>query len=431
MLERYQSQNRFVISLKAFTNEDPHLLALQQLQYQYQFDWWHNLDFSTPGVYILTGGRQVGKSTSCKLIIQHCLKEKLFGKSSIFYLPCDEIYDAHSLSQTLRSFLDQQDKTFLLIIDEITYVKDWDRVIKSLADEGYFRKGLCLLTGSDTVILKEAAMRFPGRRGSADQTDFHLYPLSFREYVNLVSKKKKVAGQLQTLFLDYLKCGGYLPAINAIGKNNTISNATFLIYEQWIRGDFIKRGKSEGVLVDVITALLKTGVSQISYSKLTQKIGTVSKDTVIEYCNLLERMDVLLILQAFDQNNKRGFPRKDRKFHFIDPFIHHTLNNWCHREGLISDQELENTLVEAIVASNCNRFGKTFYFKGQGEVDVIQLINNKVVAIEVKWANQVRPNDLRMLKQFPNAKILTKQNISGNAEHIQSLPVYQFLFDLQ
>ena len=59
---------------------------------------------------------------------------------------------------------DKYKKKFLLIIDEVTFVKDWDRVIKALADEGLFEHGLCILTGSDCLILKEAAQRFPGRR---------------------------------------------------------------------------------------------------------------------------------------------------------------------------------------------------------------------------------------------------------------------------
>ena len=86
----------------------------------------------------------------------------------MLYLPCDEIFDARELGETIRSFLETVPSgPFLLIVDEVTFVKNWDRVIKALADEGVFRRGICLLTGSDTVILKEAAMRFPGRRGKA------------------------------------------------------------------------------------------------------------------------------------------------------------------------------------------------------------------------------------------------------------------------
>ena len=243
MLNTYAIHNQFIKGIENFIKQDPHLNALSQLKYQHSADWWKELKLNVPGIYILTGGRQIGKSTSCKLLMKHCLQKKLFSKDSIFYLPCDEIYDAKQLGQTIRFFLDQViSKHFLIIIDEITFVKNWDRVIKALADEGYFKRGLCLLTGSDTLILKEAAMRFPGRRGQSSKIDFHLYPLSFFEYVELLSQKANISNEkLFKLFKDYLVCGGYLTAINDFDKNGKINESIYLTYEQWIRGDFLKK----------------------------------------------------------------------------------------------------------------------------------------------------------------------------------------------
>lgn len=328
----------------------------------------------------------------------------------------------------MRAILDTfADEKFLIIIDEVTYVKDWDRVIKALADEGVFSNGLCILTGSDTLILKEAAMRFPGRRGDAKQTDFHLYPLTFAEYVKLINSSEDLA----KLFQDYLQCGGYLRAINNLAMHGEILPATYQTYEQWIRGDFLKQGKNEDYLLAVLRALLTIGVSQISYSSLTQKIGLISKETCIDYCRILKRMDILIELQAIDLNKKQGFPRKDRKFHFFDPFIYQTIYRWLHREGMLNIMEFTSTMVEAIVASHCYRQAKTFYFKGQqGEIDVMMLKENKVWPIEVKWAEQVRSNDLKTLKQFKDSIILTKNKQHGIVDGIKSMPVYEFLQSL-
>ena len=266
--------NKFREGVSAFIGHDPHLQQLSKLKYQHSSNWWCKLPLTTPGIYILTGGRQIGKSTSCKLLIRHCLETSKFTKNNMVYIPCDEIFDAKSLGMVLRHFLQQtSDKPFLLIVDEITYVTHWERVIKSLADEGWFNQGLCLLTGSDTVILKEAAMTFPGRRGTADQTDFHLYPLNFYDYVTLISgnKKKPEIKTLQSYFKHYLQCGGYLRAINDYAEDSKISIATFQTYEQWIKGDFLKQGKNETYLLAVLNALYTVGVTQVSYSSLTQK----------------------------------------------------------------------------------------------------------------------------------------------------------------
>ncbi|NGX49190.1 MAG: hypothetical protein K940chlam5_00786 [Candidatus Anoxychlamydiales bacterium] len=436
MLKPYEVHNQFTKGLKNFTKLDPHLSALSQLKYQYFDSWWKKLNLKIPGIYILTGGRQIGKSTSCKLLLKHCLQKKVFSPGSMLYMPCDEIYDAKELGQKVRFFLSQVPKKelFLLIIDEITFVKDWDRAIKALADEGLFNKGLCILTGSDTLISKEAAMRFPGRRGKASKIDFHIYPLNFFEYVSLRSKKTNLSNEnLLSFFEEYAHSGGYLRAINDFAQNGSISESTYLTYEQWIRGDFLKRGKNEENLLHLLKELLTIGVSQISYSSLTQKIGLISKETCIDYLNLLKRMDVLINLQAFDQTKKIGFPKKARKFHFVDPFIYHTIVFWLKKEGYLNS--IENlqisSLIEGIVASHCHRLGKTFYFKGQGEIDVIWLKEKFIQALEVKWSNQIKSHDLKMLKQFKNSTILGKSTNEGLIDHIKCIPVYKFLYSMK
>ncbi len=76
MLPEYEIHNTFHSSLEDFALRDPHLSALSELTYQYSPKWWENLSMDVPGIYILTGGRQIGKSTSCKLLIKHVLEKK-------------------------------------------------------------------------------------------------------------------------------------------------------------------------------------------------------------------------------------------------------------------------------------------------------------------------------------------------------------------
>ena len=76
MQNHYFIHNRYKQSAAEFDQYDPHLQVLAELKYQYSPEWWVDLDLTMPGVYILTGGRQVGKSTSCKLLIKKYLSEK-------------------------------------------------------------------------------------------------------------------------------------------------------------------------------------------------------------------------------------------------------------------------------------------------------------------------------------------------------------------
>jgi len=273
---------------KAYTSIDPHLQALSQLKYQYHYTWWRALAPKEPGIYILTGGRQIGKSTSCKQFIAHCVENEDYAAENIFYLPCDTVYTAQELSNIIQLFIDSTtSRSFLLIIDEITFVPHWQRCIKAFADAGLFQEAICILTGSDTLILKEAAMSFPGRRGNAAQTDFHLYPLSFYQYATLVEPNMVATDtKLQVLFDNYLCCGGYLRAINDLAVQGEINQATYLTYEQWIRGDFAKQGKNDTTLLALLDGLLTNGVSQVSYSTLTNNI-VICLNAWMSYLSLL------------------------------------------------------------------------------------------------------------------------------------------------
>ncbi len=175
-----------------------------------------------PGIYTLEGGRQIGKTTLLKQWMAKLLKEGT-PPECIAFLSGELIEDYHSLLHLLRFQLESMPKNQLnfLIIDEVSYIRDWDKAIKYAADAGMLRKTVLMLTGSDCTFIREAKMRFPGRRGKADQVDFHLFPLSYREYITLV-KAVKIKNQYsekerETLydhFEQYLIHGGYLTAIN-------------------------------------------------------------------------------------------------------------------------------------------------------------------------------------------------------------------------
>lgn len=435
MLDEFKIHNLFWEDTGKFAKEDPNLSVLTGLKFVHPLDWWRKIDWEKPGIFILTGGRQIGKSTSTKLLVRHVLDQNRFTPQAIFYLTCDRILDARELDRFLRFFLHRLPAPampFLLVIDEITYVREWSRIIKALADEGWFRFGFCILTGSDTVILKEAASSFPGRRGDADQTDFHLLPLGFTDYVRLVDSElltfpeQKLATLFQR-FADYLECGGFLRAINDWHRDGHIHAATYATFEQWIRGDFVRRGKSETHLAGLFQSLIEVGISQASFATLTERLALFSKETFMTYFELLERMDIVFTLQAFDQNTRQGFPKKARKFHFSDPFLLHVIENWLKREGRLSHPTAEGNRVESVVAACFHRLEPLYYIKAEGEIDLVRVHASGFMPIEVKWTRQLRPGDLKQLKKYPQSIILTKIPVVSAIDGICAIPLPLYL----
>jgi predicted AAA+ superfamily ATPase len=78
-----------------------------------------------------------------------------------------------------------------LLLDEVTYVDGWDRIVKFLADAGTLDACFLIATGSDHLLIEDSLKRLPGRRGLAEMVDFRLRPLSFLEFCRL---RRKVDG---------------------------------------------------------------------------------------------------------------------------------------------------------------------------------------------------------------------------------------------
>lgn len=465
MLETYNIHNLQWQGMDDFLRLDPHLSLLQGQKYRYHPPLADEIPLKKPGIYLVTGGRQVGKSTLVKLLIRHLLLDNKEDPHQIFYLPCDTLEHFRQLLVVLEEFEEKLDpqKHFFLFIDEVTYVREWDRAIKFLADKGFFRKGSVILTGSDTVVLKEAMMRFPGRRGMANQTDFHLLPLSFYDFVNLqnvelaslfTKHKHQIVSEkdfdflmesetlpalsptrMETLFSlwgRYLKTGGFLTALNKEEAGGVIPRAVYQTYIQWIVGDILKRGKNEELLREIVSGLIQRMGSQITWNTLASDLDVGHHLTVADYVAILARMDVLLVCKALREDKLRGAPKKAKKIHFLDPFIFHALHAWNfdHQdpdkltlETLQEKEFLRNALIEGTLVSLATRSFKTFYIKGESEVDLALVSQRRFLPIEIKWSLTPKMGELKQILKYKQGIVATRSHQKGRLEHLIILPI--------
>ncbi len=454
----FDIHNLFRKSIAQFLVHDPHLSQLKKLPYVFESPLEEELPLATPGIYIVTGGRQVGKSTLIKQIIRNLLQKKNVAPECIWYLPCDTIETFDQLLFHIESFQEELGarRPFYLFIDEITYVREWDRAIKSLADAGFFQHGSVVITGSDALILKEAMMRFPGRRGTADQHDFHYYPLSFSQYVALkdaslaktfMSARENFQNNLSTgapaypatsmrkldeHFHAYLMCGGFLKAINDTALTKSILSATYRTYVQWIVGDMLKRGKQEKYLREIVEAIIPRLTKQISWHKITDAISIDHHQTVADYLQLLERMDVLHIVPALREDKLSAAPKKDKKIHFSDPFIFHALHAWvendadpfkCAETSLAADIPIQTALAEGVVASLLCRRWEGYYIKAEGEVDIALVDGKKFFPIEIKYSHTIRPSELKQILKYPRGIVAYRGVECGSLEQLEVIPL--------
>jgi len=433
-----------------FAERDPQLRMLSKQTYVYLPPLIERLPNNTPGIYTIAGGRQIGKTTLSKQWMQHLLEQGVQPKS-IAYFTGEVIVDHLSLIRQLQDYLKKMPQNALqyVIVDEVTYIRNWDMGVKFLADAGLLENVALILTGSDSVIIQEARMRFPGRRGRAKQVDFHIYPLSFYELLKLTDVIKNLDDKLQDdeptektgeqfshAFENYLLHGGYLTAINDYAEHKEIDKSILETYADWIRGDVIKHGKSDHYCREFFIAMQNRLNSQITWTALARDFSIEHHKTIADYAALLMSMDAIFIQQALREDELIGATKKARKLIFTDPFIYHAIASWLHPcqnpfvEQIIpaiKDSKICSYLVEACVTSHISRWYPTYYIKAEGEVDVAYVKDKKFWPIEVKWTEQLRIKDLKQIQKYRNGIILGKQHRAYKVNTTPSYPLPWYL----
>lgn len=453
---RFAPHNLHLESPDHFFFQDPHLKVLSRQAMVWDFPLIYRLPVQLPGIYTVSGGRQVGKTTLLKQWMAHLLKSGVHPHAIAFFSG-ELIDDQHALVRLIGDHLQPAGPAGMrfVIIDEVTYIRSWDKGVKYLADSGALEDVVLVLSGSDMVIIREARMCLPGRRGMADQVDFQVFPLGFNEVVTLsrtltAAEREALmapvpqfnAGVMERLFAafnNFLVHGGFLTAINALAGEGRIPPAIFAVYSDWIRGDMIKRRKQEHYLRQVLQAVLRRLGSQVTWNALCQDLAIDHPQTVADYIGLLESMDVIYVQPALQEDKLTAAPKKARKVMFTDPFILHAVNAWLNpakdpfterlRPFLDSPEDC-GKLVEACVVGLYRRHFPTYYIKAKGEVDVAYVDGSGFHPIEIKWTGQLRPGDLKQIGKYDNSLILTKTRTPGRIQQIATEPLPLHLFRL-
>lgn len=100
------------------------------------------------------GPRQVGKTTLLKLLIRDLLAKGV-EKERIFYFKCDKLANYKELDEVLKAYFEFRKSrgisSSFILLDEITFPREWFRTVKYYIDVGEFRQDVLILTGSACI----------------------------------------------------------------------------------------------------------------------------------------------------------------------------------------------------------------------------------------------------------------------------------------
>ncbi len=344
----------------------------------------------------IVGPRQVGKTTAIKIYIHEILLRRMDPKA-IFYYPCDELSDYKELGEVLDDYLSARKawgiRSSYIFLDEITFVEEWWRALKSRIDRGAFKNDVIYVMGSASIELLRRKEMFPGRRGLG--RDICFLPMDFSEYAekfgnltlkrgtlsdfeNAMSANKLFSTRLTQLFQMFLKTGGFPVPIREYFERGKISALSIKTYLDWIRNDWARAGKSDKYMKEILTYILRARLSPISWLGITKETSINSPNTARSYVETLEDLFIVKVLNIISPDG-RVLYRKNKKIHITDPFLYHVLSQYT---GV---QVLEEHIVESTVAAHVSRAHETYYWRNGTEIDVVAVVNGEQVGIEVKW----------------------------------------------
>ena len=369
---------------------------------------------------VLMGPRRVGKTVLLQHIIQKLLDTGISARS-VAYLSLDQpLYSNLSIEElagkVLGARLLKKATPVFLFLDEIQYLRDWERHLKVFVDAHPQIK--CVVSGSAA-----AALRLKSIESSAGRfTDFFLPPLTFYEYLDLqeinvpIEQKEgkwmlteHYIGKLNEHFMRYIQIGGY-PEI-------VFSETIQQDMGRYVRSDIIDKVLLRDLpslygiqdiqeLNSLFMSLAWNTAQEVSLDKLSQNSG-VTKPTLKRYMEYLEAAFLIKTVHRIDQNAKRFKRVNFFKVYLTNPSLH------CALFGSSTKQDSLGALVETAVFAQLfhlkNRMLHYARWKG-GEVDMVFLNErgHPEGCLEVKWSDNnieqwQKRGPLRIfLKKHPN-----------------------------
>jgi predicted AAA+ superfamily ATPase len=320
---------------------------------------------------ILYGARRVGKTTLIRCI-------QSVSREDAIYFNCDEPDIRLQFTDATSSSLSQLIGTKkLILIDEAQRVKNIGITLKLLVDN--FPGVQVVATGSSSLDLSnEIVEPLTGRK-----YEFHLHPFSIQEL-----RQEYSVLELDRTLEQRMVFGMYPEVEQRPDESEVILRelSTSYLYKDVLQYQDIRRPE---LLEKLLLALALQIGNEVSFNELAVTLG-VSKQTVANYMDLLEKAFVIFRLPSFSRNLRTELS-KSRKFYFYDTGIRNALINnfnpltmrvdagalW---ENYMISERLKFTMNEGKIVNRY--FWRTYQ---QQEIDYIEEIGGKLSAFEIKW----------------------------------------------
>lgn len=342
-------------------------------------------------VIMLYGTRRTGKTTIIENIASRLGAEVLL-------LQGEDLQVAELLQQrTIANYKQLTIGKKIVIIDEAQAVPEIGKILKLMIDN---IKGITILvTGSSSFdLVYKTGEPLVGRN-----MVYHLYPIA---QVELSATEDLITSHRH--LEDRLIYGSY-PELWHLSEQLEKEKYLHQLVNSYLLKDLLmlENIKGPSVLFKLLQMLAWQVGSQVSTVELGNSLQ-LNKITVERYLDLLSKVFIIYSLTGYS-NNLRKEVSKSKKWYFYDNGIRNALiNNFSMLAQRNDTGQLweQYVLSERIKYNSYRGYEPQYFFwrtyDGQ-ELDLIEINNGKLQALECKWQNQKVKKPVAFAKAYPEA----------------------------
>lgn len=386
----------------------------------------------TPFVKILTGVRRCGKSTILKMIMEKLHTEKGIPKEQIVSYRFDsmeyEDMTAKQLYDELKSRLCANGRTYLFL-DELQEIENWEKVVNSLASD--YNVDIYITGSNSRMMSSEISTYLTGR-----YIAFHIYVLSFREYLTFKSQYT-ILEDVKKELANYIRLGGFPATHLQSYTQEEVYTIVYDIYNSTIFTDIVKRNQIRKI--DQFERVVKYAFHNVGNTFSTKTISDYLKaehraldnETVYSYLERLEKAYLVHRCSRYDLQGKEILKTQE-KFYLADTSFRYSVLGY-HVDTVASS--LENVVYLELCRRGYSVYiGKT----GDGEIDFVATRQNEKIYVQVtekihseKTEKREYERLLEIKDNYPKYVLRTDEFAKGNYEGIKTMHVADFLLSTE
>ena len=382
----------------------------------------------TPFVKILTGVRRCGKSTILKMIMEKLQTEKNVKASQIASYRFDSMeYEDMTSKQMyteLKGRLLDGKKTYFFL-DEVQEITGWEKVVNSLASD--YDVDIYVTGSNSRMMSSEISTYLTGR-----YIAFHIYTLSFAEFLTFKSRYKAVSDPKAEL-TEYIRLGGFPATHLQDYLQDEIYTIVKDIYNSTIFSDIVKRNQIrkidqlERVVKYVFNNVGNTFSAKSISDYLKSEHRKIDNETVYSYLEKLEKAYLIHRCSRYDLQGKEILKTQE-KFYLADTALRYSVLGY-------NSDSVASSLENVVYLELCRRgyavhIGKT----DGGEIDFVASRQNEKLYVQVTQmirseSTEKREYDrlLSIRDNYPKYVLLTDDFAGGNYQGIKTMHVADFL----